>query len=68
MLTFEAKIARYNLDELAASLLIKIIERDLLNGDAIIELAKYYADKGKLAEAITRFEQAQNISNMSALH
>jgi tetratricopeptide (TPR) repeat protein len=62
LLTYEAKIARGNgQDELAASLLVQIIERDLLNGEAIIELAKYYAQKGKLAEAMTRFEQAQKI-------
>lgn len=62
LLTYEAKIARAKgLDDLAASLLIQIIERDLLNGEAIIELAKYYADQGKLSEAITRFEQAQKI-------
>lgn len=62
LLTYEAKIARAKgQDDLAASLLIQIIERDLLNGEAIIELAKYYADQGKLSEAITRFEQAQKI-------
>ena len=62
LLTYEAKIARANgKDQLAANLLSKIIERDLLNGEAIIELAKYYADQGKLAEAFTRFEQAQKI-------
>lgn len=62
LLTYEAKIARgKGQDDLAASLLVQIIERDLLNGEAIIELAKYYADQGKLPEAITRFEQAQKI-------
>ena len=62
LLTYEAKIARANgQDDLAAELLIQIIGRDLLNGEAIIELAKYYADQGKLSEAITRFEQAQKI-------
>ena len=62
LLTYEAKIARAKgQDDLAASLLIQIIERDLLNGEAIIELAKYYADQGKLPEAIIRFEQAQKI-------
>ena len=62
LLTYEAKIARAKgQDDLAASLLIQIIERDLLNGEAIIELAKYYADQGKIPEAITRFEQAQKI-------
>lgn len=62
LLTYEAKIARAKgQDDLAAELLVQIIERDLLNGEAIIELAKYYADQGKLSEAITRFEQAQKI-------
>lgn len=62
LLICEAKIARSKgEDDLAASLLIKIIERDLLNGDAIIELANYYADKGMFSEAYTRFEQAQSI-------
>ena len=62
LLTYEAKIARSKgQDDLAASLLVQIIERDLLNGEAIIELAKYYADQGKIPEAITRFEQAQKI-------
>ena len=62
LLTYEAKIARAKgQDDLAASLLIQIIQRDLLNGEAIIELAKYHADQGKLSEAITRFEQAQKI-------
>ena len=62
LLTYEAKIARANgEDEIAADLLVQIIERDLLNGEAIIELAKYYADREQLAEAITRFEQAAKI-------
>ena len=62
LLTYEAKIARATGDdERAAVLLVQIIERDLLNGEAIIELAKYYADQGKLPEAFTRFEQAQKI-------
>lgn len=62
LLTYEAKIARANgEDALAAELLAKIIERDLLNGEAIIELAKYYADQDQLAEAVTRFEQAAKI-------
>lgn len=62
LLTYEAKIARANgEDTRAAELLEKIIERDLLNGEAIIELAKYYADQEQLAEAVTRFEQAAKI-------
>ncbi len=62
LLTYEAKIARATGDDArAAVLLVQIIERDLLNGEAIIELAKYYVDQDKLPEAITRFEQAQKI-------
>jgi len=34
----------------------------LLNGEALIELANYYADQGQLPEAYTRFEQAQKIN------
>ena len=64
LLTFEAKIARNNGDnEMAADLLVKIIERDVLNGEALIELANYYVDQGKLPEAYTRFEQAQKIND-----
>ena len=63
LLTYEAKIARYNGEaDKAAAILIKIIERDLLNGEALIELANYYADQGQLPEAYTRFEQAQKIN------
>ena len=63
LLTYEAKIARYNGEaDKAASILVKIIERDLLNGEALIELANYYADQGQLPEAYTRFEQAQKIN------
>ena len=63
LLTYEAKIARYNGEaDKAAAILIKIIERDLLNGEALIELANYYADQGQVPEAYTRFEQAQKIN------
>jgi tetratricopeptide (TPR) repeat protein len=62
LLTLEAKIARATgEDEKAAQLLVQIIERDALNGDAIIELADYYADQGDMAKAINRFEQAEKI-------
>ncbi|MEM7790715.1 MAG: tetratricopeptide repeat protein [Verrucomicrobiota bacterium] len=62
LLTFEAKIARATgNDEAAAELLNKIVERDALNGEAIIELANHYADSGDMAKAINRFEQAQKI-------
>ena len=63
LLTYEARIARASGDDKRAAILLgQIIERDLLNGDAIIELAKYHVEQGKLPEAITRFEQAQKIT------
>lgn len=62
LLTLEAKIARSNgEDDKAAQLLVQIIERDALNGEAIIELANYYADAGDMAKAINRFQQAEKI-------
>lgn len=62
LLTMEAKIARAaGEDDKAAEILVKIIERDALNGDAIIELANYYADSGDMPKAINRFQQAEKI-------
>lgn len=62
LLTLEAKIARATgEDDKAAELLVQIIERDALNGTAIIELANYYADQGELGKAITRYQQAEKI-------
>ncbi len=62
LLNFEAKIARANGDdEAAVALLSQIVERDALNGDAIIELANYYAETGDMARAITRYQQAEQI-------
>jgi len=62
LLTLEAKIARAEGDDAAAvELLSKIVERDSLNGDALIELANFYADQGDMAKAITRYEQAEKI-------
>ena len=62
LLNQEAKIARAEGDEEAAvEILNKIVERDALNGEAIIELANYYADKDMLPEAINRYEQAAKI-------
>ena len=62
LLTMEAKIARAaGEDDKAAEILVKIIERDALNGDAIIELANYYADMGDMPKAINRFQQAEKI-------
>lgn len=62
LLNFQAKIARaQGNDEEAVQLLTQIVERDALNGDAIIELANYYADTGDMAKATNRFEQAEKI-------
>lgn len=62
LLTVEAKIARAEGDdEAAVKLLNQIVERDALNGDALIELANFYADQGDMAKAINRFEQAEKI-------
>ncbi|WPJ94194.1 tetratricopeptide repeat protein [Coraliomargarita algicola] len=62
LLTLEAKIARAEGDdEAAVKLLSQIVERDSLNGDALIELANFYADQGDMAKAINRYEQAEKI-------
>ena len=62
LLTMSAKIARAEGDtEAAIDTLTKIVERDALNGEAIIELANNYADLDKLPEAYNRFEQASKI-------
>lgn len=62
LLTLEAKIARAEgNDDAAVALLNKIVERDALNGDALIELANFYADQGDMAKAINRFQQAEKI-------
>ncbi len=63
LLTLEAKIARANGDdEKAFASLTKIVERDALNGEALIELGNYYASKDDLARAVNRYEQAQLIA------
>ena len=62
LLTLEAKIARAEgNDEGAVQLLNQIVERDALNGDALIELANFYAEQGDMAKAINRFQQAEKI-------
>lgn len=64
LLTHEARIARANGDnEAALAILQKIVERDALNGDALIELGNFYAEKDDMARAINRFEQAQLIGD-----
>ena len=62
LLNLQAKIARVqDDDEAAVQLLTQIVERDALNGDAIIELANYYAETGDMAKATNRYEQAEKI-------
>jgi tetratricopeptide (TPR) repeat protein len=62
LLTLEAKIARAQGDDAkAVAALNRIVEHDALNGEAIIELANYYADQDDLAKAINRYEQAAKI-------
>jgi tetratricopeptide (TPR) repeat protein len=62
LLTTEAKIARaQGEDDRAAELLTEIVERDALNGEALIELANYFADQDKMPEAINRYQQAEKI-------
>jgi tetratricopeptide (TPR) repeat protein len=63
LLTLEAQTARARGDTAAAErILTEIVERDVLNGDALIELGNLYADQGDLARATLRFEQAVRIS------
>jgi len=63
LLTLEAKIARAEGDDSKAyETLNQIVERDALNGDALIELGNYYAEQGDLGRAVNRYEQAQMIA------
>jgi len=63
LLTIEAKIARaQGDDESAVATLNKIVERDALNGEALIELANFYAEQADMAKAITRYQQAEKIT------
>ena len=62
LLTLEAKIARaQGDDEQAVETLKQIVAQDSLNGDALIELADYYAEQGDMAKAVTRYQQAEKI-------
>jgi tetratricopeptide (TPR) repeat protein len=62
LLTLEAQIARATGQlELALAQLEQIIERDALNGDALIELANCYAEQGDMAKAINRYQQAEKM-------
>jgi tetratricopeptide (TPR) repeat protein len=61
--SLEAKIARHEGDsERALRTLLRIIETDALNGDALIEIGQLYAAQGDLPPAIHRFEQAARIA------
>lgn len=63
LMILEAKIARANGDdELAFAKLSNIVERDALNGGALVELGNYYASKDDLVRAVNRYEQAQLIA------
>ena len=62
LLTLEAKIARASGDDgTAIKTLNEIVKRDSLNGEALIELGKYYAEQGDMARAQTRFQEAEKI-------
>ena len=62
LLTLEAKIARATGDDgKAVTILSEIVKRDSLNGEALIELGKYYAEQGDMARAVTRFQEAEKI-------
>ena len=64
LLTSEARIARHDGDDATAvATLNKIVERDALNGEALIELGNYYADQDLMAEAVTRYQQAAKIES-----
>ncbi|MGZ0655265.1 tetratricopeptide repeat protein [Coraliomargarita sp. W4R72] len=64
LMTLEAKIARSEGDEDAAFTILKqIVERDVLNGDALIELGNYYAEHDDFERAVNRYEQAQMIND-----
>lgn len=62
LLTIEAKIARASGDDLKAiTILTEIVKRDSLNGEALIEIGKYYAEQGDMARATIRFQEAEKI-------
>lgn len=64
LLTLEAKIARAEgKQEIAFEKLSMIVERDSLNGEALIELGRYFEEQGDLERAINRFEQAEMIED-----
>lgn len=62
LLTLQAKLARLRGDqEKAVEILLSIIERDGSRGDALIEIADYYADQGEIDRAIMHLEHARKL-------
>ncbi|MEO0794002.1 MAG: tetratricopeptide repeat protein [Verrucomicrobiota bacterium] len=67
LLTLKAKIARINGDnDQAAEILKSIVRRDGTRGEALIELAEYYRDQGKLEEALMYITQAEGLEKFEA--
>lgn len=62
VLTLRAKLARAEgKDEEAVKLLASIVERDGTRGDALLELADHYSERGDAARAFMLIERAQNV-------
>lgn len=67
LLNLEATIAKQQEQpERSAEILEEIIAEDPLNGEALISLANYYADKEEFEKATFTFERAQNIDEYEA--
>lgn len=64
LLTLESQIAlATGNEEKAVSTLRQIIDRDPLNGEALLQLAGYLADKDRAEEAIFNFEAARELED-----
>jgi len=64
ILTLEAKLARVEGNETrAAELLESIVRRDGTRGDALLELAHHYRDRGDTERALMQIERAQKLSD-----
>lgn len=62
LLTLRGKLARaQGRDKEAVKVLESIVERDGTNGDALLELAKYYHEHGSEEKALLYVERAQNL-------
>lgn len=62
VLTLKAKVARARgQDRKAAELLESIVRRDGTRGDALLELASYYADHGQREKALLMLERAARL-------